>query len=110
MINYLLFLVNQMFQFFCLLHFMTQPLITKDMSQEEAIKIIQLVERTRQGRLRAKLNEASRNMNRMYRIKDPGTVGTELAAVCIQKVFSCQHNTACLFFLIFVIFHSERFS
>lgn len=69
---------------------MTQPLMAKDMSQEEAIKIIQMGERARQGRLRAKLNEASRNMNRMYRIKDSGTDGTELAAVCIQKVFCCQ--------------------
>ncbi|KAK2835493.1 hypothetical protein Q5P01_015977 [Channa striata] len=64
-----------------------EPLITKVMRQEEAIKIIQVGERARQGRLRAKLNEASRNMNRMYRIKDPGTVGIELAAVCIQKVW-----------------------
>uniref|UniRef100_A0A8C4GK26 Zgc:153738 n=1 Tax=Dicentrarchus labrax TaxID=13489 RepID=A0A8C4GK26_DICLA len=59
----------------------------KDMSQEEAIKMIQVVERARQGRLRAKLNEENRNMNRMYRTKDPGTAGIELAAVCIQKVW-----------------------
>ncbi|XP_026201035.1 dynein regulatory complex protein 11 isoform X2 [Anabas testudineus] len=64
-----------------------EPLMAKDMSQEEAIKIIQVGERARQGRLRAKLNEASRNMNRMYRINDPGTVGIELAAVSIQKVW-----------------------
>lgn len=56
------------------------------MSQEEAIKIIQVAERARQGRLRAKLNEESRNMSRMYKAKDPGTAGIELAAVCIQKV------------------------
>ena len=60
--------------------------MVKNMSQEEAIKIIQVVERARQGRLRAKLNEESRNMNRMYRTKDQGTAGIELAAVCIQKV------------------------
>ncbi|XP_040896572.1 dynein regulatory complex protein 11 [Toxotes jaculatrix] len=64
-----------------------EPLIVKDMSQEVAIKIIQVVERARQGRLRAKLNEESRNMNRMYRTKDTGAPGIELAAVCIQKVW-----------------------
>ncbi|KAK2907901.1 dynein regulatory complex protein 11 [Channa argus] len=64
-----------------------EPLFTKSMRQEEAVKIIQVGERARQGRLRAKLNEASRRMNRMYRIQDPGTVGIELAAVCIQKVW-----------------------
>lgn len=56
------------------------------MSMEEAIKIIQVVERARQGRLRAKLNLQSRNMNRIYRTKDPGTAGIESAAICIQKV------------------------
>ncbi|XP_070817354.1 dynein regulatory complex protein 11 [Chaetodon trifascialis] len=64
-----------------------EPLLAKDMSQEEAIKLIQVVERARQGRLRAKLNEESRNMNRMYRTKDPGTAAIELAAVCVQKVW-----------------------
>ncbi|XP_038571768.1 dynein regulatory complex protein 11 [Micropterus salmoides] len=64
-----------------------EPLMAKDMSQEEAIKIIQVAERARQGRLRAKLNEESRNMNRMYRTKDPGSASNELAAVCIQKVW-----------------------
>nr|XP_046247355.1 dynein regulatory complex protein 11 isoform X2 [Scatophagus argus] len=62
-------------------------LMAKHMSQEEAIKIIQVAERARQGRLRAKLNEESRNMNRIYRIKDPGAASTECAAVCIQKVW-----------------------
>ncbi|CAK6958064.1 dynein regulatory complex protein 11 [Scomber scombrus] len=64
-----------------------EPVMVKNMSQEEAIKIIQVVERARQGRLRAKLNEESRNMNRMYRTKDQGTAGIELAAVCIQKMW-----------------------
>ena len=63
-----------------------QPLKAKDMSQEEALKIIQVAERARQGRLRAKLNEESRKMNRMYSTKDSGTADTELASVCIQKV------------------------
>lgn len=56
------------------------------MSQEEALKIIQVAERARQGRLRAKLNEESRKMNRMYRTKDSGTADLESASVCIQKV------------------------
>lgn len=76
--------------------------MAKDMSQEEAIKIIQVAERARQGRLRAKLNEESRNMNRMYRTKDPGSASNELAAVCIQKVLCYQHNPACLFLFLFL--------
>ncbi|XP_036971787.1 dynein regulatory complex protein 11 isoform X1 [Acanthopagrus latus] len=64
-----------------------EPLKAKDMSQEEALKIIQVAERARQGRLRAKLNEESRKMNRMYSTKDSGTADTELASVCIQKVW-----------------------
>ncbi|XP_074491372.1 dynein regulatory complex protein 11 [Sebastes fasciatus] len=64
-----------------------EPLMTKDMSQEEAIKIIQVSERARQGRLRAKLNEESRNMTRMYRTKEPAPDVIELASVCIQKVW-----------------------
>uniref|UniRef100_A0A8C9ZUZ5 IQ motif containing with AAA domain 1 like n=1 Tax=Sander lucioperca TaxID=283035 RepID=A0A8C9ZUZ5_SANLU len=74
-----------------------EPLMTKGMSQEEAIKILQVVERARQGRLRAKLNEESRNMNRMYKTKDPGTAAIELATVCIQKVLCYQNNPTCLF-------------
>lgn len=66
--------------------------MTKDMSQEEAIKIIQVSERARQGRLRAKLNEESRNMTRMYRTKEPAPDVIELASVCIQKVLCYQHN------------------
>ncbi|KAM8745982.1 dynein regulatory complex protein 11 [Acanthopagrus schlegelii] len=64
-----------------------EPLKAKDMSQEEALKIIQVAERARQGRLRAKLNEESRKMNRMYSTKDSGTADIELASVCIQKVW-----------------------
>ncbi|XP_069378088.1 dynein regulatory complex protein 11-like [Paralichthys olivaceus] len=62
-----------------------ETLMVKDMSPEEAIKIIQVAERSRQGRLRAKLNEESRNINRMT--KGPGAANIELAAVCIQKVW-----------------------
>ncbi|XP_034386306.1 dynein regulatory complex protein 11 [Cyclopterus lumpus] len=64
-----------------------EPLTTKDMSQEEAIKIIQVAERARQGRVRAKLKEESRKLNRMQRTKDPGTADIELATVSIQKVW-----------------------
>uniref|UniRef100_UPI0037E85F5E dynein regulatory complex protein 11 isoform X1 n=2 Tax=Semicossyphus pulcher TaxID=241346 RepID=UPI0037E85F5E len=64
-----------------------EPHMRKDMSQEEAIKIIQMWERARQGRQRSKLNEESRNMNKMYRTKDPGEAEIELAAICIQKVW-----------------------
>ncbi|KAJ0064981.1 hypothetical protein NL108_000949, partial [Boleophthalmus pectinirostris] len=75
----------------------------KEMSQEDAVKIIQVVERARQGRLRAKLNQESRNMNRMYRNKDPQITDIELAAVCIQKVL-CHHlNTRNCFFICFFI-------
>lgn len=54
------------------------------MSQEEAIKIIQVAERARQGRLRAKLNLESRNMNTIYR--SPGHDVIESSAIIIQKV------------------------
>ncbi|XP_058493439.1 dynein regulatory complex protein 11 isoform X1 [Solea solea] len=64
-----------------------QPPLLKKMSPEVAIKIIQVAERARQGRLRAKLNEESRNMNRMYRTKEPEPADIELAALCIQKVW-----------------------
>ncbi|KAF0042108.1 hypothetical protein F2P81_005640 [Scophthalmus maximus] len=64
-----------------------EPLRVKDMSPEEAIKIIQIAERARQGRLRAKLNEESRNMNMMSRTKESGTAAIDMAAVCIQKVW-----------------------
>uniref|UniRef100_A0A8C3AYE7 Zgc:153738 n=1 Tax=Cyclopterus lumpus TaxID=8103 RepID=A0A8C3AYE7_CYCLU len=61
--------------------------MVSDMSQEEAIKIIQVAERARQGRVRAKLKEESRKLNRMQRTKDPGTADIELATVSIQKVW-----------------------
>ncbi|XP_029355304.1 dynein regulatory complex protein 11 [Echeneis naucrates] len=64
-----------------------EPVMIKDMSQDEAIKIIQVVERARQGRLRAKLNKESRNMNRMFSTKDTETLSADVAAVCIQKVW-----------------------
>uniref|UniRef100_A0A8C9ZZP8 IQ motif containing with AAA domain 1 like n=1 Tax=Sander lucioperca TaxID=283035 RepID=A0A8C9ZZP8_SANLU len=76
---------------------LTDLLKLVEVTEKEAIKILQVVERARQGRLRAKLNEESRNMNRMYKTKDPGTAAIELATVCIQKVLCYQNNPTCLF-------------
>uniref|UniRef100_A0A3P8QLU2 AAA+ ATPase domain-containing protein n=1 Tax=Astatotilapia calliptera TaxID=8154 RepID=A0A3P8QLU2_ASTCA len=56
-------------------------------SFKEAVKIIQVAERARQGRERAKFNMKNLNMNTMYRIKEPGAESAESAAVCIQKVW-----------------------
>uniref|UniRef100_A0A3B4FER6 IQ and AAA domain-containing protein 1-like n=1 Tax=Pundamilia nyererei TaxID=303518 RepID=A0A3B4FER6_9CICH len=64
-----------------------EPVMAKKMSQEEAVKIIQVAERARQGRERAKFNMKNLNMNTMYRIKEPGAESAESAAVCIQKVW-----------------------
>ncbi|XP_008328814.1 dynein regulatory complex protein 11 [Cynoglossus semilaevis] len=64
-----------------------ESLVVRKMTTMEAIKIIQIVERARQGRLRAKLNEESRNMNRMFKTKEPDAADIESAAVCIQKVW-----------------------
>ncbi len=87
--------------------------MAKDMSQEEAIQIIQVMERARQGHLRAKLNEESRNINRKYRTKDIGPAGFESAAVCIQKVFitkQCYIQLSLPFSFARVIFCAERFN
>ncbi|XP_013865764.1 IQ and AAA domain-containing protein 1 [Austrofundulus limnaeus] len=55
----------------------------EEMTQEEAIKIIQSAERARQGRLRAKLlQEISRSKR-----KDAETADTISAAICIQKAW-----------------------
>ncbi|XP_037530554.1 dynein regulatory complex protein 11 [Nematolebias whitei] len=58
-------------------------LTTEEMSQEEAIKIIQIEERARQGRLRAKLTEESLRLNR----RNAETLDQNSAAICIQKVW-----------------------
>lgn len=68
----------------------TKPISAPTMSVEEAVRVIQIAERARQGRLRAKLNRESRNMNWMFRTDDPGADVAERAAVCIQKVFKNQ--------------------
>lgn len=62
------------------------------MSVEEAVRVIQVAERARQGRLRANLNKESRNMNWMYRTEEAGADVAERAAICIQKVFK-NHPT-----------------
>ncbi|KAM3876176.1 dynein regulatory complex protein 11 [Diretmus argenteus] len=67
-----------------------KPISARELNGEEAIKIIQVMERARQGRLRAKLiGKMQRDMKRQWRAKDkdPGTADIELAVVCIQKVW-----------------------
>lgn len=63
------------------------------MTEEEAIKIIQMVERAWQGRVRAKLNKEIRfsNFDRRHRAKTAGSAFNELAAIRIQKVVSHKH-------------------
>lgn len=73
----------------------TKPTNAPTMSVEEAVRVIQIAERARQGRLRAKLNRESRNMNWMFRTDDPGADVAERAAVCIQKVF--KNHPTCSF-------------
>lgn len=87
-INYYLVRTDQCFADFST----TKPINAPTMSLEEAVRVIQIAERARQGRLRAKLNRESRNMNWMYRTDDPGAGVAERAAVCIQKVFK-NHPT-----------------
>lgn len=60
--------------------------MAKEMSPRDAIKIIQVAERARQGRMRAKMNEENRKKYWMYRPKEPDPASIELAALCIQKV------------------------
>uniref|UniRef100_A0A8C7XE57 IQ motif containing with AAA domain 1 n=1 Tax=Oryzias sinensis TaxID=183150 RepID=A0A8C7XE57_9TELE len=51
----------------------------------EAIRVIQVAERARQGRMRSKLYEESREAS--LRSTNAGIESTELAAICIQKVW-----------------------
>lgn len=73
------------------------------MTLEEAVRVIQTAERARQGRLRAKLNKESRNLNWMDRTEEPGAEVAEAAAVCIQKVSKNQQTRSllCLASLLF---------
>uniref|UniRef100_A0A8C8DKD4 IQ motif containing with AAA domain 1 n=1 Tax=Oryzias sinensis TaxID=183150 RepID=A0A8C8DKD4_9TELE len=59
--------------------------VTVKMTQEEAIRVIQVAERARQGRMRSKLYEESREAS--LRSTNAGIESTELAAICIQKVW-----------------------
>ncbi|KAK1173858.1 dynein regulatory complex protein 11 isoform X1 [Acipenser oxyrinchus oxyrinchus] len=64
--------------------------VVRPLSLEEAIKLIQVSERARQGRLRAKfMREIRRDEERQRRAKERGTVGADLdqAATHIQKVW-----------------------
>lgn len=86
--------MQKVFPYFCLFYFWSpQPVMAKKMSQEEAVKIIQVAERARQGRERATFNMKNLNMNTIYRIKEPGAESAESAAVCIQKVHRYSHTT-----------------
>lgn len=67
-----------------------QPSTEKEMTQEEAIRVIQVAERARQGRMRSKLYEESREAS--LRSTNAGTESTELAAICIQKVINMQQT------------------
>ncbi|KAM9797036.1 dynein regulatory complex protein 11 [Syngnathus typhle] len=59
----------------------------KGMSQDEAIQIIQVAERARQGRLRAALNEASRRLSKIPMAEAPKPADMDRAAIRIQKVW-----------------------
>ncbi|XP_077390338.1 dynein regulatory complex protein 11 [Festucalex cinctus] len=65
----------------------TQKRVTKPMSQDEAIRIIQVAERARQGRLRAALNEASRRLSKIPITEAPTPADMTRAAIRIQKVW-----------------------
>ncbi|XP_051930875.1 dynein regulatory complex protein 11 isoform X3 [Hippocampus zosterae] len=62
-----------------------QKRVTKSMSQDEAIRIIQVAERARQGRLRAALNEASRRLSKIPMAEEPKPKDMDRAAVRAQK-------------------------
>nr|AAI24724.1 Zgc:153738 [Danio rerio] len=63
------------------------PPVMRMLTLERAIKVIQVAERARQGRLRAKfMREIHRDSERQKRA-DIETVSSDQAAVCIQKVW-----------------------
>ncbi len=64
-----------------------KPPVMHMLTLERAIKIIQVAERARQGRLRAKfMREIHRDSERQRRAEEQEAVSTDQAAVCIQKV------------------------
>ncbi|XP_041103382.1 dynein regulatory complex protein 11 isoform X2 [Polyodon spathula] len=78
----------------------TKPMtaVMRPLSMEEAIKLIQVSERARQGRLRAKfMREIRRDEERQRRAKERGTVVADLdqAATRIQKALGPQHIKPC---------------
>ncbi|KAM4629825.1 dynein regulatory complex protein 11 [Polymixia lowei] len=67
-----------------------KPVLSRDLNLEEAIKIIRVAERARQGRLRATfMREIQRDKERQRRAKDRelGAAGIDSAVVRIQKVW-----------------------
>ncbi|XP_051525636.1 dynein regulatory complex protein 11-like isoform X2 [Myxocyprinus asiaticus] len=65
-----------------------EPPVERKLTLERAIKIIQVAERARQGRLRAKfMKEIHKDSERQKKAKEEEAVTTDQAAVCIQKVW-----------------------
>ncbi|XP_067250755.1 dynein regulatory complex protein 11 [Chanodichthys erythropterus] len=66
----------------------TGPQVMRMLTLEKAIKVIQMAERARQGRLRAKfMREIHRDSQRQKKADEQEAVTTDQAAVCIQKVW-----------------------
>ncbi|KTF74067.1 hypothetical protein cypCar_00016027 [Cyprinus carpio] len=64
----------------------SSPPVMRTLTLERAIKIVQVAERARQGRLRAKfMREIHRDSERQRRAEEQEAVSTDQAAVCIQK-------------------------
>ncbi|KAG1973514.1 dynein regulatory complex protein 11 isoform X2 [Pimephales promelas] len=62
--------------------------VMRMLTLERAIKVIQVAERARQGRLRAKfMREIHKDSERQKKADEQGSVSTDQAAVCIQKVW-----------------------
>ncbi|XP_056108270.1 dynein regulatory complex protein 11 [Rhinichthys klamathensis goyatoka] len=66
----------------------TVPNVMHMLTLERAIKVIQVAERARQGRLRAKfMREIHKDSERQKKADEQESVSTDQAAVCIQKVW-----------------------
>ncbi|XP_051760263.1 dynein regulatory complex protein 11 isoform X2 [Ctenopharyngodon idella] len=66
----------------------TGPHVMRMLTLERAIKVIQVAERARQGRLRAKfMREIHKDSERQKKADEQEAVTTDQAAVCIQKVW-----------------------
>ncbi|KAK7136044.1 hypothetical protein R3I94_014642 [Phoxinus phoxinus] len=66
----------------------TGPNVMRMLTLERAIKVIQVAERARQGRLRAKfMREIHKDSERQKKADEQEAVSTDQAAVCIQKVW-----------------------